>query len=262
MHIEGRVVVVTGGAHGIGAALCRKFVAAKAAAVWIADLDLASAEFLASTLGPTAYARKCDVTQEADLEGLTQAVIEQHGRIDIFFSNAGIAVGGGPEAPDTDWQRAWDVNVMAHVKATRLVLPAMLARGEGYLLSTASAAGLLTSLGAAPYAATKHAAVAYAEWLSITYGARGIRVSCLCPQGVRTSMIDSNLDDVATKAVLASGPVIEADECAAATLAAMEKEQFLILPHPQVADYEQHRAGDRERWLGGMRKLWAKVERG
>ena len=184
---------------------------------------------------------------------------QELGPIDLFCSNAGIATPGGVEVPDLEWTKIWEVNVMAHVWAARAVLPAMLARGEGYLLSTASAAGLLANIGAAPYSVTKHAAVALAEWLSITYGARGIRVSCLCPQGVRTNMVFSGLDDPATKAVLLTGAVLEPEVVAEATILGLEQERFLILPHPEVQTYVERRATDHERWLASMRKLQAKV---
>src|SRR5256885_10554976 len=187
MELSGKVVVVTGGASGIGRALCRRFAAEGAKAVVVADFDADGATKVADEIGGDAVST--DVGVEADIKSLVERTEQHHGPIDLFCSNAGIAVGGGVDATDEDWQRIWDINLMAHVYAARAVLPGMLARGEGYLLHTASAAGLLTNLGAAPYAVTKHGAVALAEWLAITYGDAGIKVSCLCPQGVRTHML-------------------------------------------------------------------------
>ncbi|MDQ1372763.1 MAG: hypothetical protein QOJ09_101, partial [Actinomycetota bacterium] len=184
MELRDKVVIVTGGASGIGAALCRRFAAEGARAVVVADLQADAAQVVAGEIGGTAMTT--NVSVEADVHALVERTVERHGPVDLFCSNAGIAIGGGVEVPDEEWQRIWDINLMAHVYAARAVLPGMLARGEGYLLNTASAAGLLTNLGAAPYAVTKHAAVALAEWLAITHGDAGIRVSVLCPQGVRT----------------------------------------------------------------------------
>jgi NAD(P)-dependent dehydrogenase (short-subunit alcohol dehydrogenase family) len=192
---------------------------------------------------------------------LIDQATEANGPIDLFCSNAGIGVGGGPEASDQDWERIWQINVMAHVYAARALLPGMLARGEGYLLNTASAAGLLTNIGALPYAVTKHAAVALAEWLAITYGDAGIRVSCLCPQGVRTPMLMAGLEDAAGAAVLASGQMVEPEDVADAVVAGIRAERFLILTHPEVAGYMANKGSDPERWLAGMRRLQAKVNR-
>jgi NAD(P)-dependent dehydrogenase (short-subunit alcohol dehydrogenase family) len=250
MKLSNAVCVVTGGASGIGRALCERF-AREGATVVVADRDLAGAQSVAQKLSALALA--CDVSREEEIAQLIKRTLEQHGRIDLFASNAGVAVGGGPEAPDADWKLAFDVNFMSHVWAARHVLPSMLERGNGYLLATASAAGLLTSPGAAPYAASKHAAVAFAEWLSITYGSRGIRVSCLCPQGVRTAMLE--LEDPATRAVRSMGRVLEPDAVAEETVRCIEREQFLILPHAEVGDYVNKRAGDRDGWLRAMRKL-------
>jgi NAD(P)-dependent dehydrogenase (short-subunit alcohol dehydrogenase family) len=262
MELRDKVICVTGGARGIGAALCRAFIQAGARVVYAADLALTDAESLARELGPVLVPVRCDVSRESELQALVQRALAEHGRVDLFCSNAGIAVAGGVEAPDADWQRAWTINFMAHVWAVRAVLPSMLARGEGALLHTASAAGLLTSPGAAPYAVTKHAVVALAEWLSITHGAQGIQVACLCPQGVKTDMVQGNLGSAATQAVLASGAVLPPEQVASDVVAALREKRFLILPHPEVAQYEQHRAGDRERWLGGMRKLWGRLAKG
>ena len=177
----------------------------------------------------------------------------------LFCSNAVVGAGGGVDAPDDVWAQAWEVHTMAHVWAARAVLPGMLERGEGYLLQTASAAGLLTNLGAAPYAVTKHAAVAFAEWLAITYGDAGIKVSCLCPQGVRTPLLMEASDDIAGAVVLASGELLEPQQVADAVVAGLAAEQFLILPHPIVADYWRAKVTDYDRWLRGMRRLLARL---
>ena len=191
-----------------------------------------------------------DVSREDDVRSLVETVEERHGPIDIFCSNAGILTTGGPEVPDGDWQRIWDINVMAHVWAARHVVPRMVARGGGYLLNTASAAGLLNQVGAAPYAVTKHAAVGFAEWLSITYGDKGIGVSVLCPQSVRTGMTEGREASVAAvDGQLEPGPV------AAACLEAIRDGRFLVLPHPEVLEYMRRKASDYDRWLRGMRRL-------
>src|SRR5262249_28183048 len=174
-------------------------------------------------------------------------------------SNAGVAVGGGPEAPDEEWQRAWSINLMAHVYAARAVLPGMLARGGGYLLQTASAAGLLTNIGAAPYAVTKHAAVAFAEWLAVTYGDRGIKGSCLCPMGVATPLLLNSLTDAAGRSAAAAGRTLSPEEVAEAVVRGLEAEKFLILPHAEVAKFAAFKAGDIDGWLAAMRKFQAKL---
>ena len=187
MQLKDRIVIVTGGANGIGRALCRAFAKEGAGAVVVADLDEKGARQLAPEV--KGVATPTDVSKESDVKRLVESTTAQFGRVDVFCSNAGIGVAGGPEASDSDWQRSWEVNVMAHVYAARAVLPQMLARKEGYLVQTVSAAGLLTQIGSAPYSVTKHSAMAFAEWLAITYGDQGIRVSALCPQGVRTQML-------------------------------------------------------------------------
>jgi NAD(P)-dependent dehydrogenase (short-subunit alcohol dehydrogenase family) len=254
--LEGKVCIVTGGANGIGRALCLAF-AGEGAQVIVADRDLVRAEEVAALARGKAFS--CDVARESEIAALVQSVLAGSGRIDLFASNAGIARGGGAEAPDADWQQSFAVNLMAHVWAARHVLPSMIARGQGYLLATASAAGLLTSLGAAPYAATKHAAVAFAEWLSITHHHQGIRVSCLCPQGVSTDLLTQAMSFPAGKAILAAGAVLSPDEVAKATVQGLADERFLILPHPEVTTYLQRRAQDHERWLSSMRALQQKV---
>ncbi len=262
MQLAGKVAVVTGGGSGIGRALSRRFAAEGAAAVVVADLAAGPATETAAQIisaGGTALAVVCDVAHEADVVALVDQATEAFGRIDLFCSNAGVAIGGGVETGNDDWQRAWDVNLMAHVYAARAVLPQMLARGDGYLLATASAAGLLTNLGAAPYAVTKHGAVALAEWLAITHGDAGIKVSCLCPQGVRTPMLLGGLDQTAGAVVAAGGELLEPAQVADAVVAGLAAERFLILPHPEVATYLEHKATDPDRWLKGMRKLQARV---
>ena len=256
MKLKGRICVVTGGANGIGRALCVRF-AQEGALLVVADRDGKGASDVAALVQGTAAI--CDVSRENEIAALVQSTILQRGRIDLFVSNAGIVASGGAEASDAGWQRSWDVNLMAHVWAARHLLPSMLARKEGYLLSTASAAGLLTSIGSAPYAVTKHAAVAFAEWISITHGNDGIRVSCLCPQGVQTDLLAQAVAAPGGGAVLAAGAVLSPEQVAEATVQGLADERFLILPHPEVATYMARRAQDHERWLASMRSLQRKV---
>ena len=255
MEIKGKVVVVTGGASGIGAALVRRFAREGAAGIVVADLDLPLAQAVAAEV--KALALRIDVSNEADVQAMIEEATLRFGRVDVLCSNAGIALGGGVDESNADWQRIWEVNLMAHVYGARAVLPQMLARGEGYLLQTASAAGLLSHPDSALYAVTKHAAVSLAEWLSINYGDKGIRVSCLCPQGVRTPMLLGKEGD--RKSFLTEGSV-SAEQVADDVVAAMRAERFLVLPHPEVHEYMKRKADDVDRWLGGMRKLRAKAE--
>lgn len=248
MKIAGKIVVVTGAASGIGRALAKRFAAEGAKLVVSADRDGAGAKASAAETGGIAFTT--DVAHEADIRALIEGVELNHGPIDLFVSNAGIGIGGGAEASNEAWQKIWDINVMAHVWAARHMVPRMIARGGGYIMSTASAAGLLSQIGSAPYAVTKHAAVALAEWLAITHGDDGIKVSVLCPQAVRTAMTAANPDGVAS-----IDGMIEPDEVAEACVKAIEAETFLILPHPEVLDYMRRKTGDYDRWLGGMRKL-------
>lgn len=250
MELQDKVAVVTGGASGIGKALATRFVAEGAKAVAILDLPTSAIEDVGVELGSLAIG--VDVSDETQLVAAIDRIETELGPIDLFCSNAGIGTAMGLAAPNEVWQNIWDINVMAHVFAARALVPRMVERGGGYLLNTASAAGLLTNLGDAPYSVTKHGAVALAEWISVTHGDEGIKVSCLCPQGVRTPMTES--DDPAVAAVLAQG-AIEPEDVADAVIAGLGSETFLILPHPEVAGYEQKRAGDRDRWLGGMRKI-------
>lgn len=259
MKVDGRVVVITGAAGGIGTALARRFAAEGAAGLVLSDLDVDAVRALASELAVDAVGVRTDVTVEDDLRALVETATERYGRVDLFCSNAGITSGAGIDADDAVWQRSWAVNVRAHVYAARAVLPSMLARGEGYLLQTCSAAGLLTAVGDAPYSVTKHAAVGLAEWLSITYGSRGIRVSALCPQGVDTPMLREGLDagHVGARVTAASGAVLSPDDVADAVVAGLAEERFLILPHREVGTYLAHKTQDPDRWLAGMRRLAA-----
>ena len=255
MKLQDKVVVVTGGANGIGRAMCKRFAAEGARAVVVSDVDLEKARQVAAEINGLAV--RADVSVEGDVVNLVNETVDRFGPIDLFCSNAGIGgVPGFSQVTNGDWQRIWEVNVMAHIYAARAVLPAMIERGEGYLLNTASAAGILTQIGSAPYSVTKHAAVAFAEWLAITYGDRGIKVSCLCPQGVRTAMLQSAAE-IGTSAFLLEG-AIEPEELAEAVIKGLAEEKFLILPHPEVAKYFQNKANDYDRWIGGMRKLQAK----
>lgn len=249
MELRDKVVVVTGGASGIGLAMGRRFVAEGARAVVLADRDGERARVAAARMG--CHAAALDVSAEGAIEALVDAVEVQHGPIDLFCSNAGITAIGGPELPDADWQRVMDVNLMAHVRAARALLPRMLSRGGGYFLQTASAAGLLSQFDA-PYAVSKHAAVAFAEWLSITYGDRGIRVSCLCPGAVDTPLLQAESD--ARRVLLAQG-LIDADAVAAIVVEALAQERFLILTHGFVQEQLRRKVEDTERWLRGMRRL-------
>ncbi|HYD10447.1 MAG TPA: SDR family NAD(P)-dependent oxidoreductase [Acidimicrobiales bacterium] len=258
MELAGRVAVVTGAANGIGKA-CAAAFAREGARVVVSDLDGAATAGAAEEIGALGIAANVGV--EADIQRLVAETEARLGPIDLFHSNAGIGVEGGIDAPDELWERIWKVNTMAHVYAARAVLPSMLSRGEGYLVSTASAAGLLTQIGNASYAVTKHAAVALAEWLAITYGDQGIKVSCLCPQGVNTNMLrgGTSIDAASTNAVLAGGDVLEPSTVADIVVESIRDERFLILPHPEVLTYMQRKTGDYDRWLGGMRKLQART---
>jgi NAD(P)-dependent dehydrogenase (short-subunit alcohol dehydrogenase family) len=253
VELAGKHVVVTGAGSGIGRACATRF-AQEGARVVAADLDEERVRAVADEIGAVAIG--ADVGRESDIVTLIAAAQDHHGPIDLFFSNAGVpGPGGGPEAPDNELQLTWEVNVMAHVWAARALLPAWLERGDGYLLSTASAAGLLTQVSAMAYSITKHAAVALAEWLSITYGDAGIKVSCLCPQGVRTPMLDVALEDPIGAAPLLAGGLLEPEDVAAAVVVGVRDERFLILPHEVVAEHLALKGAQPERWLRGMRRL-------
>jgi len=248
MDIQGKICVITGAASGIGRALCVAFADAGAAHVVCVDRNGEGAAETARMVGGTAHT--VDVSKQAEITEMIDAVERDIGPIDLFWSNAGIAVGGGMETPDDDWQRVWEVNVMSHVWAARHLVPLMSARGGGYLLNTASAAGLLNQVGSASYGVTKHAAVGLAEWIAMTHGDAGIKVSVLCPQAVRTEMTRGHEDHVA-----AIDGMMEPDTVAQICLAAIAEETFLILPHAEVRDYMQNKVQNYDRWIGGMRKL-------
>jgi len=252
--LSGRHVVVTGGAGGIGSALARRLSQEGARAVVVADRELAGAAGVASDID--ALAVQFDASSERDVQELIARASAANGPIDIFISNAGVPGGmGGPETPDETWLEAWDVNVMAHVWASRALLPEMLARGEGYLINTASAAGLLTQVSSLVYSVTKHAAVSLAEWLAIEYGDAGIRVSCICPQGVRTPMLELAMDEPAGAAALTAGGIIEPDDVAEAVVRGIADERLLILPHEEVARHMALKGAEPDRWIAGMRRL-------
>lgn len=255
MELAGKVVVITGAGSGIGRALALRAHAEGAAHIAVADLNGAAASETASTIGQTATAHACDVSREADIQALVAAVEKSHGHIDLFCSNAGI-LSSDPDfdnaasAPDSIWQKSWEVHVMAHVYAARAALPGMQARKSGYFLHTVSAAGLLSQIGSAVYATTKHAAIGFAESLAIASKDQGIKVSVLCPQGVATAMTaggffaGADVDGVMT-----------AEDCVEAAIAGLRAESFVILPHPKVADYMQLKSANYDRWIGGMVKL-------
>jgi NAD(P)-dependent dehydrogenase (short-subunit alcohol dehydrogenase family) len=255
MDVRGAVVVVTGGASGIGAALARRFAADGAEAVVVADLAEPAARVIADEVGGVAEA--LDVADAAAVDALVRRTLDRFGRIDLFCSNAGIATGIGLDDPEDLWHRALEINTMSHVYAARAVVPSMLERGRGYLLNTASAAGLLTSPGDAPYAVSKHGAVAFAEWLAVTYGDRGIGVSVLCPLGVSTPLLMDPLaaGNAGAQAVAASGTIISAEQVADAVSVGLADERFLILPHPEVGTFWAQKASDPGRWLAGVRRL-------
>ncbi|MGI9648867.1 MAG: SDR family oxidoreductase, partial [Acidimicrobiia bacterium] len=251
MELANRVVIVTGAGSGIGAALARAFTQRGTAHVAVVDIDGDAAAEVAAEIGGSAH--QLDAADEMAVVNLVTRVTEENGPIDVMCANAGIAVPGGLEAGDEAWQRSWDVNVMSQVYAARAVLPSMLERGEGSLLLTASAAGVTTSLDTAPYAVTKHASVALAEWLAITYGDRGIQVSCLAPQFVDTAM-GRLAGETPAAAEWARDIMIGPEEVAEAAVEGLQAGHFLIVPHPEVAEYFQNKAGDYDRWLAGMRR--------
>jgi NAD(P)-dependent dehydrogenase (short-subunit alcohol dehydrogenase family) len=248
-YVEGLRAVVTGAGSGIGAALARR-LAAGGARVVVNDLDAQRAHAVAASVG--GFAAPGDAASDEGCAALVRAAREAYGGVDLFCANAGVAVGGGPEAPDHDWELAWQVNVLAHVHAARHVLPEWLERGRGHFVATVSAAGLLTMPGSAPYSVTKHGALAFAEWLAITYGDRGVKVQALCPQGVRTPMLDSA---GAIGAALLGATAVTAEEVAERVVEALDDGPFLVLPHPEVAEYYARRAADPDRWQASMRRM-------
>jgi len=252
--LAGKVVVVTGGGSGIGEALCRHLAARGPAAVAVVDINGQAATATATRIGELATAHAGDLSAESEVDRLITDITTTHGPIDVWCSNAGILAIGGVEVPTDQWQRTWDVNVMAHVWAARRLVPEMVARGGGQFLITASAAGLLTQIGSAPYSVSKHAAVAFGEWLSITHGDQGIDVTMLCPQAVATAMTAG----VPGGGVAGVDGMLSADEVADAAVTGLLARQFYVLPHPEVATYAQRRVTDPERWLAGMRRLQAR----
>lgn len=260
MDLAGKVVIVTGGANGIGKALCERFHRAGARKLIVADLEEDNAGVVADALDGEAFG--VDVRDEAAIKAMVEVVESRHGQVDLFCSNAGIiALDGEPwwacSAPNATWEAMWEIHVMSHVYAARACLPGMLRRGEGYFLNTASAAGLLSQIGDAAYSTTKHAAVGFAESLAITHGDDGIRVSVLCPQAVATRMVG----DVSEGAGAAAGVdgVISPEQVAESVIEGLAAESFLILPHPEVEQYRQNKAANYDRWLGGMRKMRRKL---
>jgi NAD(P)-dependent dehydrogenase (short-subunit alcohol dehydrogenase family) len=254
MDPRGRIAVVTGAAGGIGSALVRALVDAGASTVVATDVR---ADAIAS--GGAVVARALDVGDEAATVALVREVEDTSGPIDLWFANAGIAVGGGADAPDERWDAQWRVNVMAHVYAARALLPGWIARGEGHLVTTASMAGILTSLGDGVYAATKHAALGFAEWLAITHADQGVKVSCVCPGGVDTPMLRGTMGDPArAAAAIGGGEVLSPDEAAARVIAAVKDDVFFIYTHPELKVYVERKADDPDRWIRGMSRLWAR----
>jgi NAD(P)-dependent dehydrogenase (short-subunit alcohol dehydrogenase family) len=263
MKVAGRVAIVTGGAGGIGGALTRRLVA-EGASVLVADLDGAAAARVAGQAGTdgggAAISAAADVTDEAAIAGLIDTAERAFGPVDLYFANAGVGGGVGLDAPESAWDLGLEVNLRAHVRAAKLLVPRWVERGAGYFVATASAAGLLTQIGSPVYAVSKHAAVGFAEWLSVSYGDQGVRVSCLCPMGVNTAMLNSGRDSedplraAAARSVVAAGDVLEPDQVAEVVLHALDEEHFLILPHPDVLRMYRHKGSDYDRWLQGMRR--------
>ncbi len=247
MELQDKIVVVTGGASGIGRAMAQRFHAEGASKVVVADLDGAGAGAVAEKID--GWSMAVDVSRETDIVRLIEETEKRFGPIDLFCSNAGIGVGRGLDTPDDVWQKIWEVNTMSHVYAARHLVPRMKARGGGYLLNTASAAGLLSQIGSVTYAVTKHAAVALAEWIAITHGRDGIKVSVLCPQAVRTAMTAGG------PGVAGVDGMLEPEDAAEAVVQALRNETFLVLPHPTVAEYIKRKTGDYDRWIRGMQRL-------
>lgn len=250
MDIRNKVAIVTGGASGIGRSIARRFAADGARAVVVADLNLERAQAVAAEINGLAV--RCDVSQEADIQALVATTRQHYGQVDAYISNAGILGRmGGLDLEDPLWEAMWHIHGMAHVWAARAVVPEMVARGDGFFLVTASAAGLLTIVESPAYAVTKHAAVAFAEWLRIAYGRKGVQVACLCPQSVQTDMVTGDGGSASHDGILAPEAVAEE------VRAVMQNGKFLVLPHPEVAQYFRNKGQDYERWIGGMQKMYA-----
>jgi len=253
MQIKDKVVIVTGGANGIGKALCERFAVDGARVVAVVDLEEDNARSVADAIGGVAFG--VNVRDESQIQALVAKMEADYGRVDLFCSNAGIGAGDGEpwwatSAPNETWQAMWDIHVMAHIYAARACLPGMIERGEGYFLNTASAAGLLSQVGDAAYSTTKHAAIGFAESLAITHGDDGIKVSCLCPQAVATRMIgDSNGGTAGVDGIIST------EDLAGVVMDGLDQEIFLILPHPSVQRYRENKTNNYDRWIGGMRKL-------
>ena len=265
MELTGRTVVVTGGASGIGKAMAERFAMEAAQGVVVADIDEAGAIAVAGDVAGAAIGVSCDVTDEGQVNALIDRAEDEFGTVDIFCANAGIGIGAGLEASDEAWKQVMDVNLMGHVYAARRLVPGWLERGEGYFVSTASAAGMLSQIGDVTYTVSKHGAVALAEWLAITYGDRGLRVSCLCPMGVNTPLVQRGLEmdgpeGLGAKIVAASGELLDPADVAKDVMAALKEERFFILPHPVVGEFYRRKGDDHDRWLAGMRRLQARVE--
>ncbi len=267
MELDGKVALITGAGNGIGAALARRFATEGAGGLLLADLDgpaahRVAAEVTAAAPGTRVVAQQVDVADRSAIERMVATAADELGPIDLLCSNAGIGTGQGLDADADAWARSWDVNVLAHVHAARAVIPGMVERGGGYVLATCSAAGLLTMVGDAPYTVTKHAAVAFAEWLAVTYGPQGIGVSALCPQGVNTNLLNEGLEEgaLATRIVRSAAEVIEPEQVADAVVVGLAAERFLILPHADVHEHLRHKVADPDRWIGALQRFAASVD--
>jgi NAD(P)-dependent dehydrogenase (short-subunit alcohol dehydrogenase family) len=265
MRVDGRVVVVTGAASGIGRASAERFAREGARGIVVADVDGPGAHAVADGIGPQAAGVACDVTDAGQIDAAIDLATERWGPVDLFCGNAGIGSGAGLDAPDDVWDRVLAVNVRAHVFAARRLVPDWVDRGEGHLLITASAAGLLTQIGDAPYAVSKHAAVALAEWIAVTYGDRGVGVSCLCPMGVDTPLLREGMgprgvDGLAARVVTGASAVLTPEDVAEAVVQALADERFLITPHPEVLEMHRRKADDPDRWIRGMQRLRTRTE--
>ena len=259
MDPAGKTAVVTGAASGIGRALAEGLARAGARVV-VSDVDGEGAEAVAT--GLDALAVQCDVSVASQIDALVDSAEATFGPVDLFCANAGVAGGYDLEADGNGWDLAFDVNVRAHVHAARRLVSAWIERGGGYFLSTASAAGLLTAIGSAPYTVSKHAAVGFAEWLSITYGDRGVKVSCLCPMGVDTPLLSDGLAQpgaaqLGSRVIVSTSEVLQPEQVAEAAIKGLRSERFLILPHPEAHEYELGKVADRDAWLAAMRRLQA-----